>query len=133
MRLITWVRRLWAVAADELPDNIFRYVLATSSVHQLLLLALTVAVFLIEIVPLELQRRIINNLVKDRPFGRVIILCAIYAGVVLVQGEPSSASTSIADGSESAPCAICAGGSTASSRRRPRLHRRSRHKGSRSR
>jgi len=86
MRLITWVRRLWAVAADELPDNIFRYVLATSSVHQLLLLALTVAVFLIEIVPLELQRRIINNLVKDRPFGRVIILCAIYAGVVLVQG-----------------------------------------------
>ena len=32
----------------------FRYVLATSGLHQLLLLALTVTVFLLEIVPLEL-------------------------------------------------------------------------------
>jgi len=86
MDLTTRVRRLWTVAADELPDSIFRYVLATSSVHQVLLLALTVAVFLIEIVPLELQRRIVNNLVKDRPFRWVIILCAVYAVVVLVQG-----------------------------------------------
>src|SRR5215469_12464435 len=86
MSVITWVRRLGTVAADELPGSVFRYVLATSALHQLLLLALTVAVFLIEIVPLELQRRIVNNLVKDRPFRWVIILCAIYAAVVLVQG-----------------------------------------------
>ena len=86
MRQITWVRRLGAVAADELPDSVFRYVLATSALHQLLLLVLTVTVFLIEIVPLELQRRIVNNLVKDRPFRWVIMLCVVYAGVVLVQG-----------------------------------------------
>jgi ABC-type multidrug transport system fused ATPase/permease subunit len=49
-------------------------------------LALTVSVFLIEVVPLELQRRIVDNLVKDRPYDRVILLCAVYAGVVLVQG-----------------------------------------------
>jgi hypothetical protein len=49
-------------------------------------LVLTVSVFLIEIVPLELQRRIVNNLVKDRPYRWVVILCTVYAGVVLVQG-----------------------------------------------
>jgi ABC-type multidrug transport system fused ATPase/permease subunit len=61
-------------------------VLATSGTHQLLLLALTVSVFLLEIVPLELQRRVVNDLVKNRPYSWVIILCAVYAGVVLVQG-----------------------------------------------
>ena len=86
MSITTWVRQFGTAAADELPASVFRYVLATSGVHQLLLLALTVSVFLIEIVPLELQRRIVNDLVKDRPYRWVIILCAVYAGVVLVQG-----------------------------------------------
>jgi ABC-type multidrug transport system fused ATPase/permease subunit len=86
MSVSTWVRQLGAVAVDELPGSVFRYVLATSGPHQLLLLALTVSVFLLEIVPLELQRRIVNDLVKDRPYRSVITLCAVYAGVVLVQG-----------------------------------------------
>jgi ABC-type multidrug transport system fused ATPase/permease subunit len=86
MSVTTWARQLFAVAADKLPGNVFRYVLATSGPHQLLLLALTVSVFLLEIVPLELQRRIVNDLVKDRPYRWVITLCAVYAGVVLVQG-----------------------------------------------
>jgi ABC-type multidrug transport system fused ATPase/permease subunit len=86
MSVSTWVRQLGAVAVDELPGSVFRYVLATSGPHQLLLLALTVSVFLLEIVPLELQRRIVNDLVKDRPYRWVITLCAVYAGVVLVQG-----------------------------------------------
>ena len=86
MSLITWARQLRAGAVDELPDSVFRYVLATSGVHQLLLLVLTVTVFLLEIVPLELQRRIVNDLVKDRAYRWVILLCAVYAAVVLVQG-----------------------------------------------
>ncbi|HXP75125.1 MAG TPA: hypothetical protein VN823_13355 [Stellaceae bacterium] len=71
----------------KLPAALFRYVLDTSGLHQALLLLLTVAVFLIELIPLELQRRIINDLVKDRTFGYVITLCAVYAGVVLVHGS----------------------------------------------
>ena len=70
----------------KLPSTIFRYVLETSRYHQALLVTLTVAVFLMELAPLELQRRIINDLVKDRTYGYVITLCGIYAGVVLVQG-----------------------------------------------
>jgi ABC-type multidrug transport system fused ATPase/permease subunit len=86
MSLTNWVRQFGTAVGDELPGRLFRYVLATSGAHQLLLLTLTVCVFLIEIVPLELQRRIVNDLVKDRPYRWVIILCAVYAGVVLVQG-----------------------------------------------
>ena len=86
MSVTTWAREFGTVAEGELPGSVFRYVVATSGAHQLLLLALTVSVFLIEIVPLELQRRIVNDLVKDRPYRWVIILCAVYAGVVLVQG-----------------------------------------------
>ena len=86
MSIATWVRQLGADAAEKLPANVFRYVLATSGIHQALLLVLTVSVFLLEIVPLELQRRIVNDLVKDRPYRWVITLCAVYAGVVLVQG-----------------------------------------------
>ena len=69
-----------------LSSNIFRYVLEASGWHQLLLVVLTVAVFLLEVVPLELQRRIVNDLVKHRDYQLVIVLCAVYVGVVLVQG-----------------------------------------------
>jgi ABC-type multidrug transport system fused ATPase/permease subunit len=72
--------------AAEMPGNIYRYVLATSAWHQLSLVVLTVAVFLLEIVPLELQRRVVNDLVKHRSFSLIIVLCAVYAGTVLVQG-----------------------------------------------
>jgi ABC-type multidrug transport system fused ATPase/permease subunit len=87
MSVATWMQELRAGAAEALPHSVFRYVLATSAVHQLLLLALTVAVFLLEVVPLELQRRIVNDLVKHRPYPWVIGLCALYAGIVLFQGS----------------------------------------------
>ena len=113
MSVMTWARQFTAAAAEELPGSVFRYALATSGVHQLLLLALTVSVSLLEIVPLELQRRIVDDLVKNRPYSLgdhpVRRLCR---GRARPRAEPSSASTSIADGSASAPCETCAGGST---------------------
>src|SRR5580700_2939256 len=69
-----------------MPRNLYRYVLETSPLHQVFLVLLTVGVFLLEVVPLELQRRIVDDLVKHRDFWFVIALCAVYAGVVLVQG-----------------------------------------------
>ena len=85
MSITKWARQ-FGVVSDELPGNIFRYVLGTSAAHQLALVVLTVSVFLLEIVPLELQRRIADDLVKNRPYRWVVVLCAVYAGVVLVQG-----------------------------------------------
>ena len=72
--------------AGTLPRSVFGYVLGTSGLHQLFLLLLTVSVFLLEVVPLELQRRIVNDLVKHRPYSWVVGLCAVYAGIVLLQG-----------------------------------------------
>lgn len=69
-----------------LPRNVFRYVLEASGWHQPFLVLLTVAVFLIELAPLELQRRIVNDVVKHRDYRLVITLCAIYVGVVVAQG-----------------------------------------------
>ena len=86
MSVVTWIHEFNADPAGALPRNVFRYVLGTSGLHQLFLLALTVGVSLLEVVPLELQRRIVNDLVKHRPFPWVIGLCAVYAGTVLVQG-----------------------------------------------
>jgi ABC-type multidrug transport system fused ATPase/permease subunit len=82
----TGIHEFNAAPAGALPRSVFRYVLATSAVHQLFLVTLTVSVALIEIVPLELQRRIVNDLVKHRPYRWVVGLCAVYAGTVLVQG-----------------------------------------------
>jgi ABC-type multidrug transport system fused ATPase/permease subunit len=82
----TWLQELTPLPENGLPDNVFRYVLRTSAPHQLLLLVLTVAVFMLEVAPLEFQRRIVNDLVKHRPYSWIIWLCVVYAGVVLVQG-----------------------------------------------
>jgi len=70
----------------RLPGTIFRYVFSVSWLHQLVLVVLTVVTFLLEIAPLEIQRRVVNNLVKERPFQWVVLLCAAYAGAVLFQG-----------------------------------------------
>ena len=78
--------RAGAGAVAEMPGNIYFFVLATSGWHQLSLVVLTVAVFLLEVVPLELQRRVVNDLVKRRDFSFIIVLCAVYGGTVLVQG-----------------------------------------------
>jgi hypothetical protein len=44
-------------------------------------------------VPLEIQRRVVNDLVKERSFKVVVTLCAAYAGVVLVQGATKLAAS----------------------------------------
>jgi ABC-type multidrug transport system fused ATPase/permease subunit len=87
MSIATWIQELNFSPAGALPRNVFRYVLSTSALHQLALLALTAGVALLEVAPLELQRRIVNDLVKHRPYSWVVGLCAVYAGVVIVQGS----------------------------------------------
>jgi ABC-type bacteriocin/lantibiotic exporter with double-glycine peptidase domain len=69
-----------------LSDGLFRYILATSWQHQIPLVLLTIAVFLLEVVPLELQRHVVNDAVKNRSYGAIVMLCGAYAAAVLVQG-----------------------------------------------
>jgi len=79
-------RHQGAEAGPDLSGGLFRYILVTSWQHQLPLVLLTVAVFLLEVVPLELQRRVINDVVKNRSYSAVVLLCGAYVGAVLLQG-----------------------------------------------
>jgi ABC-type bacteriocin/lantibiotic exporter with double-glycine peptidase domain len=74
------------MASAVLPSNIYRYVWQASGWHQVPLVGLTVCVSLLEVVPLELQRRLINDVVKDRNYRWIAVLCALYLATVLVQG-----------------------------------------------
>lgn len=69
-----------------LPAGLLRYIMTTSWKHQLPLLAFTIVLFLIEVVPLEMQRRVVNDVVKHRNFRTILLLGAAYVGAVLVQG-----------------------------------------------
>lgn len=72
--------------AIRLDRGLFRYVIRATGKHQIVIALLTITVFLLEVVPLELQRRVINDLVKHREYGMIVILCAGYCGSVLLQG-----------------------------------------------
>src|SRR5689334_11500172 len=81
-----WGRFQPANESHQLSGGLLRYILATSWQHQLPLLLLTVTVFLLEVVPLELQRRVVNDVVKHRSYGAIVLLCGAYVGAVLLQG-----------------------------------------------
>ena len=72
--------------AIRLDRGLFRYVIRATGKHQIVIALLTIAVFLLEIVPLEIQRRVINDLVKHREYRMTVILCGSYLAAVLFQG-----------------------------------------------
>src|SRR5579859_6272988 len=69
-----------------LPRRLSRFICDTTGPHQVALLILTVVVFLVEVAPLELQRRIVNDAVKHRSIWAIVTLAAVYAGVALFHG-----------------------------------------------
>ena len=70
---------------SELPQSIIGYVLRYSGKHQIGLAVLAVAVFALSTVPLELQRRIINDAIKTGATATIVWLAAAYAGVALAE------------------------------------------------
>jgi ABC-type multidrug transport system fused ATPase/permease subunit len=67
--------------------DLYRYIWKVSARGQVILSALSVAVFLLELAPLELQRRIVNGAVDHRGFQFIVMLCLIYVAVALVHGS----------------------------------------------
>jgi ABC-type multidrug transport system fused ATPase/permease subunit len=61
------------------------YVLRTSGKHQLGLAALAMGVFGLTSVPLEIQRRIVNDAIKNGATGTIVWLAVAYAGVALLE------------------------------------------------
>src|SRR4029077_1249551 len=78
--------RLCFRAGDLMVKELYRYIWKVSARDQVLLSLLAIGVFLMEMVPLELQRRIVNGAVKGREFEFIGLLCLAYVAVVAVQG-----------------------------------------------
>jgi ABC-type bacteriocin/lantibiotic exporter with double-glycine peptidase domain len=66
--------------------GLYGYIWATSGRAQILLGLLSVFIFLLDLVPLELQRRIVNDAIGQKAFGLMVWLCGVYAVTALVQG-----------------------------------------------
>jgi hypothetical protein len=67
--------------------DLYRYVWKVSGRDQVILTVLSVALFLLELAPLELQRRIVNGAVDHQEFKLIGRLCLLYGAVALVQGS----------------------------------------------
>ena len=66
--------------------DLYRYIWKVSGRQQVVLSVLAVALFAVELAPLELQRRIVNQAVARSEFGSIALLCVIYVAVALVHG-----------------------------------------------
>ena len=69
----------------RLPRTIIGYVIRKSGFHQLGLAALSAGVFGLSAVPLELQRRIVNDAIKSGATRTILWLAIAYAGVALLE------------------------------------------------
>jgi ABC-type bacteriocin/lantibiotic exporter with double-glycine peptidase domain len=70
----------------KLPHGLYRFVWRVSAPQQLRLCLLTALVFPLSMVPLELQRRIVNGAVRDSEVNLLLALGAVYLAVLLLQG-----------------------------------------------
>jgi ABC-type multidrug transport system fused ATPase/permease subunit len=73
------------MASDTLPPSIMGYVLRSSGKHQIGLAVLAAGVFLLTSVPLEIQRRIVNDAIKNGATATIVWLAVAYAGVALLE------------------------------------------------
>lgn len=69
-----------------LPPSLFGYILRISGRHQAALAALSTVVFLLSAVPLELQRRIVNDAIARGATEAILWLALAYGAVALAEG-----------------------------------------------
>src|ERR1700722_16535968 len=66
--------------------GLYGYIWAISGSAQILLALLSIFIFLLDLVPLELQRRIVNDAIGKSVFVELVWLCGVYAVTTLAQG-----------------------------------------------
>lgn len=74
-----------AMQCPALPQTLMGYVVRCSGRHQIGLAVLAAGVFGLSSVPLELQRRIVNDAIKSGAAKTIVWLALAYVGVALVE------------------------------------------------
>lgn len=69
-----------------LPRSLFGFVFAVSGWHQLWLAGLSVAVFVLSTIPIEIQRRIVDDALRQGMWDQIVKLVAIYLALALGEG-----------------------------------------------
>ena len=69
-----------------MPNSLLRFVWRVSGWHQLALILISGLVLAIDIVPIELQRRIVNDTVGGGAFQPILALVAAYLAVIVTEG-----------------------------------------------
>ncbi len=72
--------------ALRLPRTLTGYIWRRNAAHQAALCALAVAVFLLSAVPLEIQRRLVNDAIGSGAVQPILWLALAYMGVALAEG-----------------------------------------------
>ncbi len=67
-------------------ESLYSYIWDRTRRDQMLVIGLSLVVFPLSMVPLELQRRIINEGIGEEDLGLLSVLAALYAATILVQG-----------------------------------------------
>jgi ABC-type multidrug transport system fused ATPase/permease subunit len=71
------------IDTNILPHSVMGYVVRFTGRHQMVIALLSTCVFLLSTLPLELQRRIVNDAIKKGMTETVLWLALLYAGVAL--------------------------------------------------
>lgn len=79
-------RRIERTGDDTPARTLLRYVWRMSGQHQVWVCLLGLVIAGLSMVPLELQRQIINNAVDNRNVRLLVVLGALYLAVLLLQG-----------------------------------------------
>lgn len=69
-----------------MPKSLYTFIWRSSRREQIWLVLLTLIVTPMSMVPLELQRRIVDDAIHDQDLRYLFLLCGIYLGVLLLQG-----------------------------------------------
>lgn len=69
-----------------MPSSLYAFIWRSSRRQQIWLTLITLIVAPMSMVPLELQRRIVDEAIKDRNLRYMILLCGVYLIVLLMQG-----------------------------------------------
>ena len=67
-------------------QGLYRFILGISGRHQFGLALITMLLFLVSTVPLELQRRIVNDALQRGELSTILTLACAYVAVAIVQG-----------------------------------------------